>query len=273
MQEEKGRPHHILNLHGEERGAAGVRQYGLRGVGLGLLGLCAALALGPGVPEEVQVAGGSAQVEIETGPVKLVALTFDDGPHPANTRRLLEGLELREVNATFFLVGERIGGCEELIREMARAGNQVGVHTFDHVMVTDLSREDFDLQVGKTRALLMDVLGEGEFWLRPPYGIVDESVERWADGPLILWSVDPEDWKDRDTDRIVAAVLEHVQDGDIILMHDIYESSVDAALRIVDALESQGYVFVTVEQLMSLRGVEPECGVCYRACPLPEEEQ
>lgn len=245
----------------------------MRGVGLGLLGLCAALALGPGVPEEVQVAGGSAQVEIETGPVKLVALTFDDGPHPANTRRLLEGLELREVNATFFLVGERIGGCEELIREMARAGNQVGVHTFDHVMVTDLSREDFDLQVGKTRALLMDVLGEGEFWLRPPYGIVDESVERWADGPLILWSVDPEDWKDRDTDRIVAAVLEHVQDGDIILMHDIYESSVDAALRIVDALESQGYVFVTVEQLMSLRGVEPECGVCYRACPLPEEEQ
>ena len=219
------------------------------------------------------MAGGSAQVEIETGPVKLVALTFDDGPHPANTRRLLEGLELREVNATFFLVGERIGGCEELIREMARAGNQVGVHTFDHVMVTDLSREDFDLQVGKTRALLMDVLGAGEFWLRPPYGIVDESVERWADGPLILWSVDPEDWKDRDTDRIVAAVLEHVQDGDIILMHDIYESSVDAALRIVDALESQGYVFVTVEQLMSLRGVEPECGVCYRACPLPEEEQ
>ena len=273
MQEEKGRPHHILNLHGEERGAAGVRQYGMRGVGLGLLGLCAALALGPGVPEEVQVAGGSAQVEIETGPVKLVALTFDDGPHPANTRRLLEGLELREVNATFFLVGERIGGCEELIREMARAGNQVGVHTFDHVMITDLSREDFDLQVGKTRALLMDVLGAGEFWLRPPYGIVDESVERWADGPLILWSVDPEDWKDRDTDRIVAAVLEHVQDGDIILMHDIYESSVDAALRIVDALESQGYVFVTVEQLMSLRGVEPECGVCYRACPLPEEEQ
>lgn len=245
----------------------------MRGVGLGLLGLCAALALGPGVPEEVQVAGGSAQVEIETGPVKLVALTFDDGPHPANTRRLLEGLELREVNATFFLVGERIGGCEELIREMARAGNQVGVHTFDHVMITDLSREDFDLQVGKTRALLMDVLGAGEFWLRPPYGIVDESVERWADGPLILWSVDPEDWKDRDTDRIVAAVLEHVQDGDIILMHDIYESSVDAALRIVDALESQGYVFVTVEQLMSLRGVEPECGVCYRACPLPEEEQ
>ena len=245
----------------------------MRGVGLGLLGLCAALALGPGVPEEVQVAGGSAQVEIETGPVKLVALTFDDGPHPANTRRLLEGLELREVNATFFLVGECIGGCEELIREMARAGNQVGVHTFDHVMVTDLSREDFDLQVGKTRALLMDVLGAGEFWLRPPYGIVDESVERWADGPLILWSVDPEDWKDRDTDRIVAAVLEHVQDGDIILMHDIYESSVDAALRIVDALESQGYVFVTVEQLMSLRGVEPECGVCYRACPLPEEEQ
>ncbi|RHR07502.1 peptidoglycan N-acetylglucosamine deacetylase A [Pseudoflavonifractor sp. AF19-9AC] len=255
-----------------ERGAAGVRQYGLRGVGLGLLSLCMALALGPGTPEEIQMAGGGAQVELDTGPAKLVALTFDDGPRRSTTRRLLDGLELREANATFFLVGERIEGCEDLIEEMAEAGHQVGVHTFNHVLVTELSREDFDLQVGKTRALLTDFLGEGEFWLRPPYGIVDDSVERWADGPLVLWSVDPEDWKDRDTDRIVAAVLEHVQDGDIILMHDIYESSVDAALRIVDALTSQGYVFVTVEQLMDLRGVEPECGVCYRACPLPEEE-
>ena len=245
-----------------------MRQYGLRGVGLGLLALCTALALGPGVPaEEARPAGGGARVEIETGPAPLVALTFDDGPREATTRRLLEGLELREVNATFFLVGERIGGCEDLIRDLAAAGNQVGVHTYDHVMVTDLSREDFDLQVGRTRALLLDLLGDGEYWLRPPYGIVDASVERWADGPIILWSVDPEDWKDRDADRIVAAVLEHVKDGDIILMHDIYDSSVDAALRIVDALLERGFLFVTVEQLMDLRGVDPEPGTLYTALP------
>ena len=232
-----------------------------------MLGLCLILALGPGEEPEVREAAGSALVEVESGPPPLVALTFDDGPREVTTRRLLEGLELREVNATFFLVGSRIQGCEALIQDMAAAGNQVGVHTYDHVMVTDLSRRDFDLQVGKTRALLIDLLGEGEYWLRPPYGIVDQSVERWADGPLILWSVDPEDWKDSDTDRIVAAVLEHVKDGDIILMHDIYQSSVDAALRIVDALLERGYLFATVEQLMDLRGVEPEQGILYTAFP------
>lgn len=221
--------------------------------------------------EMAQPAGGAAQVEIGTDSPPLVALTFDDGPRNTTTRRLLEGLDLREVPATFFLVGERIAGSEALIQAMAQAGHQIGIHTYDHVRITNLSRQDFDLQVGKTRALLTDILGTGDFWLRPPYGTVDQSVERWADGPLILWSVDPEDWKDRDVDRIVAAVLDHVKDGDIILMHDIYDSSVDAALRIVDSLLDKGYCFVTVEQLMSQRQVQPECGVLYTALP-PEAE-
>ena len=94
---------------------------------------------------------------------------------------------------------------------------------------------------------------------------MDNSVEQWADGPLILWSVDPEDWKDKHTDRIVAAVTGQVKDGDIILMHDIYDTSVDAALRIVDELLGRGYCFVTVEQLMALRGVQPEKGALYTA--------
>ena len=176
--------------------------------------------------------------------------------------------------AAFFLVGYRIEGSEELIREMAAAGHQIGVHTYDHTTVSGLSRRDFDLQVGKTRAVLTQLLGAGDYWLRPPYGIADSAAKRWADSPLILWSVDPEDWKDSDTDRIVASVLEHVEDGDIILMHDIYYSSVEAALRIVDALLEEGYCFVTVEQLMVLRGVEPEKGQVYTAFPpmLPQED-
>ena len=267
FQEKTGAISHILTLNGSRKGRGRVKRGKLRALALGVMGVCTALALGgPGTPE-ARPAGGGAEVEVESGPAPLVALTFDDGPHRSNTARLLEGLALREADATFFLVGSRVPGCEDLIREMAAAGHQVGVHTYDHVVAAELSRRDFDLQVGKTRALLTEILGAGEFWLRPPYGIVDRSVERWADGPLILWSVDPEDWRDRDTDRIVAAVLEHVEDGDIILMHDIYESSVDAALRIVDALSERGYIFVTVEQLMDLRGVEPECGVCYRALP------
>lgn len=242
----------------------------LRGIGLTLLIVCFAFTLGPGPEPKFCPAGAGAMVEVPACSPQLVALTFDDGPRNSTTSRLIQGLALREVPATFFMVGERIAGSEDLIREMAAAGHQIGIHTFDHVRITALSRKDFDLQVGKTRALLSDILGVGDYWLRPPYGIVDHSVIKWADGPLILWSIDPEDWKDRDTDRIVAAVMEHVQDGDIVLMHDIYESSVDAALRVVDGLLEQGYCFVTVEQLMDLREVTPQCGVLYNDLPPAE---
>ena len=232
----------------------------------------AAFLLWPGPPQELTMTGGATTVELEEGEPPLVALTFDDGPRNSTTGRLLDGLALREVPATFFLVGNRIEGSEELIRRMAADGHQIGIHTFEHVVVSDLSRKDFDLQVGKTRALLAEILGDGEFWLRPPYGLFDSSVRKWADCPIILWSVDPEDWKDKDVDRIVAAVVEHVKDGDIILMHDIFDTSVDAALRVVDNLLSVGYCFVTVEQLMEERQVEPAEGTVFRALPPKGED-
>lgn len=203
-------------------------------------------------------------LEVETDGPPLVALTFDDGPRKDTTGPLLDGLALREVPATFFLVGERVDGNGELIRRMEAEGHQIGVHTFDHTALDGLSRRDFDLQVGKTRALLSQLLGGGTFWLRPPYGLMDGNTANWSGSPIILWSVDPEDWKDRDTDRIVAAVVEHVQDGDIILMHDIYPSSVEAALRVVDTLQGKGYCFVTVEQLLAQRQVEACSGRIYR---------
>lgn len=237
-----------------------------------VLVLCAlSLAMLPVGREIARPAGGGGMVVLPDGKAPLVALTFDDGPRPDTTGRLLEGLALREVPATFFLVGERIGGSEALVRSMAAAGHQVGIHTFDHTMVTKLTRAQFDLQVDRTRALLTDILGPGEYWLRPPYGIVDESVVRWADGPLVLWSVDPEDWKDHNTARIVSDVVGRAKDGDIILLHDIYHSSVDAALAIADALLDRGFCFVTVEQLMELRGVEPEAGVLYTSLPMGRE--
>ena len=135
--------------------------------------------------ERLRQVVGPAQVEVDSPP--LVALTFDDGPRNKTTGPLLDGLALREVPATFFLVGSRIDGSEALIERMKADGHQIGIHTYDHVIVTDLSRADFDLQVGKTRAKLTNILGDGSFWLRPPYGIVDQSVEQWCDCPLILW--------------------------------------------------------------------------------------
>jgi peptidoglycan/xylan/chitin deacetylase (PgdA/CDA1 family) len=213
-------------------------------------------------PEPVRTAGAPAEVTLDSPP--LVALTFDDGPRSSTTGPLLDGLALREVPATFFLVGNRIPGNEDLVRRMAAEGHQIGIHTYDHVELKGLSRQDFDLQVGKTRALITQLVGEGNYWLRPPYGLMDRQAGQWCGGPVILWSVDPEDWKDDDIDRIVAAVVEHVSDGDIVLLHDLFPSSAQAALRVVDTLLARGCCFVTVEQLMAERGVTPEVGARYR---------
>ena len=230
--------------------------------------LCAAslAVLLPG-PEPAKQADAPAEVTLSDPP--LVALTFDDGPRSSTTGPLLDGLELREVPATFFLVGNRIPGNEDLVRRMAAEGHQIGIHTYDHVGLRGLSRQDFDLQVGKTRALITRLAGDGSYWLRPPYGFLDRNAGSWCGGPVILWSVDPEDWKDDDVDRIVAAGVEHVSDGDIILLHDLFPSSGQAALSIVDTLLERGFCVVTVEQLMEARGETPEAGARYRKIPPP----
>jgi len=195
---------------------------------------------------------------------KLVALTFDDGPHPDYTGPLLDGLKERGIRATFFLVGTQIQYAPELVPRMAREGHQIGVHTYSHVSVTGLEQEEFSLQVEGARRLIYSLLGERELWLRPPYGILDENTQSWADGPIILWSVDPEDWKDDKVQRITDHLVSHVRDGDIILMHDIYPSSVEAALAAADELQKQGFRFVTVAELMEARGVTPRSGQVYK---------
>ena len=257
---------HILTNGNEQRaGVECVRDSGAPWVSWALLVVCFMLAVPAAVPEADAPASAQAQVEIPESRMPVVALTFDDGPRASTTGRLLDELALREVPATFFLLGHRIPGNEDLVRRMAAEGHQIGVHTYDHVEVTGLSRADFDLQVGKTRSLLLDILGEGDFWLRPPYGSTDASVQAWADSPIVLWSVDPEDWRDGDVDRIVAGVVEHVRDGDIILLHDLYPTSVDAAVRITDALLAKGYCFATVEDLLARNGIEAQKGGLYRS--------
>ena len=194
---------------------------------------------------------------------KLIALTFDDGPRRATTTRLLDGLAERGVKATFFLIGAQIENNEDVVRRMDEEGHQIGIHTFDHVKLTGLSRADFDAQVERTRAALKGVLGHNDFLLRPPYGMLDDGVRAMAGCPILLWSIDPEDWRDRDGARVAAEVTAQARDGGIILMHDIFPESVDAALEIVDALHAQGYLFCTVEELFAARGVPLEAGQVY----------
>jgi len=225
--------------------------------------LLAALALCVPKPETSEPEILSVSAPLQTG-APLVALTFDDGPRRSTTTALLDGLAQRGVQATFFVIGAQIPGCEDLLRRMDEEGHQLGIHTYDHVSLTELSDEDFAAQVERTREALKQTLGHNDFLLRPPYGLVDEAVERRAGCPIILWSVDPTDWDDKNTARIVDQVVNSAQDGDIILLHDIYPTSVEAALQIVDRLHERGFLFVTVDEMARQRQVSLQDGQSYR---------
>lgn len=224
-----------------------------------LLFLCiAGLALWAAAGEEALPADAAAELPAE---VKYIALTFDDGPRRETTERLLDGLRERGASATFFVVGEEIAGNEDLVERMAAEGHQVGNHTWSHVRLTN--PETAGQEIRMTEKALEELLGEEDFWLRPPYGLIDGGVE--VSVPMVKWSVDPRDWESRNTAQVVRTVLRDAGPNSIILLHDIYPSSVEAALEIVDALEEEGYWFVTVEELLRLNGVAPEAGVMYRS--------
>jgi peptidoglycan/xylan/chitin deacetylase (PgdA/CDA1 family) len=213
-------------------------------------------------PEEADEA---AAYFVADGPY--VALTFDDGPRVDTTPTLLDGLAQRGVHATFFVIGERVAAGQDIVKRMADEGHQVGLHTNSHQMLTRLSAADIAQELAQVRQPLTDLLGDLDFMLRPPYGKVNDTVRAQAGTPIILWSIDPEDWSDHDTARQVALITAQAQDGDIILLHDIYASSVDTALQVVDILMARGFHFVTVEELFALRGVQPEDGAVYSKLP------
>ena len=221
-----------------------------------ILALLTALCLPGG---EAMPADGGA--EIPAGE-KYVALTFDDGPRRGTTERLLDGLKERGAKATFFLIGQQIEDNAALVARMAEEGHQIGNHTWSHQRLDGILPDEAAQEVARTEAALEALLGGGEYWLRPPYGHVAEGVELGV--PMVKWCVDPRDWESRDAEKVTRAILDCVEPNSIILLHDIYSTSVDAALRVVDRLQEEGYWFVTVEELLWLNGVTPEAGRMYR---------
>lgn len=179
-----------------------------------------------------------------------VALTFDDGPHQTCTPALLNGLKQREVKATFFLMGENIAGKEPLVQRMQAEGHLIGNHGYRHIQMTKEEAEQACADIEQTEKLIQSITGKRPEYLRPPYGDWNEQLECRVNLTTVLWNVDSLDWKFQNTDRIVRRVEKDVNDGDIILMHDIFPTSVEAALRIVDDLQKRGYEFVTVEELL-----------------------
>ena len=200
----------------------------------------------------------------EKDDVKYAALTFDDGPSQY-TESLLNGLKARGINATFFLIGEQIQGREDLVRRMRDEGHQIGNHSYDHPMLNKVNSADAWQNLNRCDTVLREVLGEGSYWIRPPYGLITETEMKQAPVPLIYWSVDTLDWKLRNTKKVLAHILNDTQDGSIILMHDCYETSVEAALKGADVLKEQGYELVTLEELFAIKGIEPQNGALYRS--------
>lgn len=184
-------------------------------------------------------------------PVELeVAITFDDGPNPDYTAALLDGLKERGVVATFFLLGKEAEKYPELVHRMSEEGHLVATHAYEHVNLCNLNQEAAIWQVDKTNQIIKEITGTTPQFIRPPFGCWKKNLDYETTMIEVLWDVDPLDWKTSNTSVVVKRVLNVVKDGDIILLHDASQSSIDAALQIVDELQQDGYLFVTVDELL-----------------------
>ena len=199
---------------------------------------------------------------------KYVVLTFDDGPSGRYTSRLLDGLKERGARATFLLCGYRIKEYPAEAKRIVEEGHEVGNHGYSHKNMQQLSRREIAQEILDTQALLPE--GCRVRFLRPPGGCCSDGVRQVAEArnlAILNWSVDPKDWAIQDAAAIEQAVVKNVTDGDVILLHDMSDSSVTAALRIIDQLSAQGYQFVTASELAALRGCIPKAGRVYSHFP------
>ena len=217
-------------------------------------------------PAETTEAAKLPDVPAVAGEKKLVALTFDDGPHRTLTPRLLDFLEAQDVRVTFFVIGSSVENAPEVLRRAAAEGHQIGNHTSNHKDLTKLTPERRRSEIEDTAALIERITGARPTTLRPPFGVQSDALRAAVDTPLIYWSMDPRDWSTRNADKTYTYVMEHARDGDIILLHDIHAETIAAAERIIPALKAQGFVFVTVDQLLAARG-EAKAGDMVRKRP------
>ena len=188
--------------------------------------------------------------EAEKSVPRRAALTFDDGPNACYTPEVLEILKENEIPATFFLQGQCLAGNEEIVRRMHAEGHLIGNHTYHHVDVTKLPDEKAREELKEMDRVIYEILGEHVEYMRPPFGVWQEKLEQEIDVLPVMWTIDPLDWTTKNVEEIVNKVVTQAGENDIILLHDCYESSVDAALQIVDVLKAEGYEFVTVDQLI-----------------------
>lgn len=201
---------------------------------------------------------------------KLVALTYDDGPSQY-TERLLDCLEENGVKATFFVVGTQVEAYPEILQREDALGMEIGSHTYDHTLLNRVDAATIQQKMQQNEDVIASVIGHGTTIMRPTGGGINDTVRLAVAQPMICWDVDTKDWEHRDAQKTVNRILELVQDGSIILMHDLYSATVDASEIIIPELIRQGYKLVTISELAELRGVTLEPGVDYYEFYPPED--
>ncbi len=192
----------------------------------------------------------------------MVALTFDDGPG-LKTEELLEALQAHNARATFFMMGDRVNLYPNAVRKMVEIGCELANHTTNHLKLTDYATEGVMWEINYTRDVIQSVAGQPPTMMRPPYGAVNEEVQSVTEVPIVLWSMDTTDWQLKEPGLVKDYILQNVKDGDIVLLHDIYEATVQASIELIPLLQEQGYQLVTVSEMARARGITLENGMKY----------
>ncbi len=196
---------------------------------------------------------------------KTVALTFDDGPNGSKTLRLVELLHQNKMHATFFMVGNRMSTAPNVIKEVLKTGNEVGSHSYNHKNLTRLTKEELLEEEKSTNLIYKSITGQDLKLLRPPYGNVNDTMKQNLNLTFINWNLDTEDWRYRNTNHIYDSVINKVKDGDIILMHDLYETTIEAVEKLLPELYVRGFQVVSVSELANIKGQTLEVHKVYRS--------
>ena len=187
---------------------------------------------------------------------KLIAFTFDDGPSYIGTNKLLENLDKYNARVTFFVLGNRVNNYKDTLRRAYDMGNLIGSHTYSHSNLLKLDNYAVTNEKRKTNDAIRNVVNSETIYLRPPYGNINSNIKEISNMYTILWDLDTEDWKYKDATRIANYIVENAHDGAIVLLHDLYETSVDGALLAMEKLQNEGYAFVTIEEMATLKNIK-----------------
>ena len=194
---------------------------------------------------------------------KLVAFTFDDGPSKY-TLDIANILEEYNASATFFEVGCNIKAHPEITKELSERGFEIANHTTDHSKLTKLTETKYLTKINDNNTLFKELTGKDMPYLRPPYGSYNDKIKANAGVPIVTWSLDTRDWESRNKDKVIEMVINNIKEGDIILFHDLYESTRDAVKELMPLLKEQGYQAVSVGELFKSKGITLEAGTSYR---------